>query len=116
MNRWGHPTGERSRSRSLALVAAGLAVIIVAVSRTHDVFGDGSMILSEGELVLAVTRDGPRRPDPPSQLDNAIAAFLGDDAANVIDVTPASPGSPGSGAGKNTSGITSGGGDDFCPT
>lgn len=92
---------------ALLLTCAGVAAVVWAGGRVHDVFGDGTVGMPEWQLTKAVTVGGPRRPDPQSELDLAIAQFLGDDAARLMsDESPATP-EPDSGAKTQ---------DDFCPT
>jgi hypothetical protein len=81
---WAHPTGARSRWTALAILLIGVGLAAWALTQSHDVFGDGTLHLSEGQLTKAVTVGGPRRPQPapppPSapagNLDQAIATFL----------------------------------------
>ena len=70
----------------LMLVGLGLLMTVLASGREHDVFGDGVLSLSEGQLMQAITVGGPRRPaPPPSELDLAILQFLGNQADSVVD-------------------------------
>ena len=101
MDRWAHPTGSRPLWIGLALVGLGVAALAWGPWRTHDVFGDDSVRMAEWKLTKAVTVGGPRRPAPPSQLDSAIADFLGDQAEDLD-------------AGRSDASAEMP--DDFCPT
>ena len=106
IDKWGHPSGGRPKWIAALLVILGLALAGVATARHHDVFGDGQVVLSEGQLMQAVTVGGPRRPPPPkSELDLAIEQFLGDQAGSLAE--------QGSQDASKTGDTTP---NDFCPT
>ncbi len=109
IDKWGHPSGTRSWWVAAMLVIIGIALAGFATTRKHDIFNDGKVVLSEGQLIQAVTVGGPRKPPPPpppkSELDLAIQQFLGDQADALTDQGPQD---------AKKSGETTP--NDFCPT
>lgn len=106
VKRWSRPTGVRRAWVALSVVAIGVAALVWGPWRTHDVFDDASLHMAEWQLVKAVTVGGPRRaPAAPSELNQAIRDFLGDQASDLATDEPEGPG--------KTQQRTS---DDFCPT
>lgn len=64
IDRQKHPTGQRSWWLAALLVMCALIMIGLGPLRSHDAFGDGSVIIPELSLNRAVTLGGPRKPAP----------------------------------------------------